>query len=408
MSRILESVRTMVRTVGMETAVIIALNAIIPIGSLAWSLWGSFGFWSDVFGSTIMALGAMIVIESVALIGFVLHVADWAPGSWIRWSRHCLPFIPSFQLLHSVHAAVAPAPFSVEAARWLDWTPDAASWAISAAFTAIFAVISFGAWESFGESLRNRHAWKIRRIQRDLERSRQEIETAMLRRNADREITRWREEADLTVAVSGLRDELGRLQARIPLTRALLEAQQARLSAVRSALQTLARQLPPDSPVSESLRELSAPSSPPSNAHVETLPGAAPAGEADDDPATGHDPRQRYAVAPLYANGATAPAGDDAMNDDLNAAPTHVLMACAVRLLMAGASQHHSARVFGLKRTTLQGHVNRAGGNLQSLLDEYLACCDDREMELYQRLSARALSSVPPARTFNGVPTTTA
>ena len=78
-----------------EETLTIALQTIIPVVTLSVSIWGAFTFWTTTFGSPALALGVMLALESIALIGFVLHVADLAPRHPFRALRHALPLLPA-------------------------------------------------------------------------------------------------------------------------------------------------------------------------------------------------------------------------------------------------------------------------------------------------------------------------
>jgi hypothetical protein len=241
-----DRIRRALRNLDAETAVTMVLHAVIPFSTLFWTLWGSFGFWTDVFGSPLLAFGAMIAVESIALIGFVMYVADWSPGSWVRRMRHCLPIIPSFQLLHTLHTVIAPNPFTFDLATRMQWTVDIASWMIAAAFTFIFSVISFGAWESFGQTLRNPYAWRLARIQREFERKQKEIEIQRAQFEAECELARLGALMIRDEKVASLSNEQLRLSAMIPVDEAMLLAKRQRYAAVSEALRRIQFPTSPD------------------------------------------------------------------------------------------------------------------------------------------------------------------
>ena len=241
-----DRIRRALRNLDAETAVTMVLHAVIPFSTLFWTLWGSFGFWTDVFGSPLLAFGAMIAVESIALIGFVMYVADWSPGSWVRRMRHCLPIIPSFQLLHTLHTVIAPNSFTFDLATRMQWTVDIASWMIAAAFTFIFSVISFGAWESFGQTLRNPYAWRLARIQREFERKQKEIEIQRAQLEAECELARLGALMIRDEKVASLSNEQLRLSAMIPVDEAMLLAKRQRYAAVSEALRRIQFPTSPD------------------------------------------------------------------------------------------------------------------------------------------------------------------
>jgi hypothetical protein len=273
-----DRIRRALRNLDAETAVTMVLHAVIPFSTLFWTLWGSFGFWTDVFGSPLLAFGAMIAVESIALIGFVMYVADWSPGSWVRRMRHCLPIIPSFQLLHTLHTVIAPNSFTFDLATRMQWTVDIASWMIAAAFTFIFSVISFGAWESFGQTLRNPYAWRLARIQREFERKQKEIEIQRAQLEAECELARLGALMIRDEKVASLSNEQLRLSAMIPVDEAMLLAKRQRYAAVSEALRRI--QFPTSPDVSAPM-----PLAAPSNGSDSVSPAAPSNGGAPVSPA---------------------------------------------------------------------------------------------------------------------------
>jgi hypothetical protein len=273
-----DRIRRALRNLDAETAVTMVLHAVIPFSTLFWTLWGSFGFWTDVFGSPLLAFGAMIAVESIALIGFVMYVADWSPGSWVRRMRHCLPIIPSFQLLHTLHTVIAPNSFTFDLATRMQWTVDIASWMIAAAFTFIFSVISFGAWESFGQTLRNPYAWRLARIQREFERKQKEIEIQRAQLEAECELARLGALMIRDEKVASLSNEQLSLSAMIPVDEAMLLAKRQRYAAVSEALRRI--QFPTSPDVSAPM-----PLAAPSNGSDSVSPAAPSNGGAPVSPA---------------------------------------------------------------------------------------------------------------------------
>ena len=321
-----DRIRRALRNLDAETAVTMVLHAVIPFSTLFWTLWGSFGFWTDVFGSPLLAFGAMIAVESIALIGFVMYVADWSPGSWVRRMRHCLPIIPSFQLLHTLHTVIAPNSFTFDLATRMQWTVDIASWMIAAAFTFIFSVISFGAWESFGQTLRNPYAWRLARIQREFERKQKEIEIQRAQLEAECELARLGALMIRDEKVASLSNEQLRLSAMIPVDEAMLLAKRQRYAAV-----------------SEALRRIQFPTSPDVSA---PMPLAAPSNGSDSvslaAPSNGSDPVEHIALS----------------EDEEKL----IRFACAAYLLGIGASLAYAASQCNVPRTTLRDRVHNAEG----------------------------------------------
>jgi len=345
-----DRIRRALRNLDAETAVTMVLHAVIPFSTLFWTLWGSFGFWTDVFGSPLLAFGAMIAVESIALIGFVMYVADWSPGSWVRRMRHCLPIIPSFQLLHTLHTVIAPNSFTFDLATRMQWTVDIASWMIAAAFTFIFSVISFGAWESFGQTLRNPYAWRLARIQREFERKRKEIEIQRAQLEAECELARLGALMIRDEKVASLSNEQLRLSAMIPVDEAMLLAKRQRYAAV-----------------SEALRRIQFPTSPDVSA---PMPLAAPSNGSDSvslaAPSNGIAPVSLVApsngIAPVSlaapSNGSD-PVEHIALSEDEEKL---IRFACAAYLLGIGASLAYAASQCNVPRTTLRDRVHNAEG----------------------------------------------
>jgi len=405
-----DRIRRALRNLDAETAVTMVLHAVIPFSTLFWTLWGSFGFWTDVFGSPLLAFGAMIAVESIALIGFVMYVADWSPGSWVRRMRHCLPIIPSFQLLHTLHTVIAPNSFTFDLATRMQWTVDIASWMIAAAFTFIFSVISFGAWESFGQTLRNPYAWRLARIQREFERKQKEIEIQRAQLEAECELARLGALMIRDEKVASLSNEQLRLSAMIPVDEAMLLAKRQRYAAVSEALRRI--QFPTSPDVSAPM-PLAAPSNgsdsvslaAPSNGGAPVSPavpsnGSAPVSLAAPSngiapvslaaPSNGIAPVSLAApsngIAPVSlvapSNG-IAPVSLAAPSNGIapvsQAAPSNgsdpvehialsedeeklIRFACAAYLLGIGASLAYAASQCNVPRTTLRDRVHNAEG----------------------------------------------
>ena len=348
-----DRIRRALRNLDAETAVTMVLHAVIPFSTLFWTLWGSFGFWTDVFGSPLLAFGAMIAVESIALIGFVMYVADWSPGSWVRRMRHCLPIIPSFQLLHTLHTVIAPNSFTFDLATRMQWTVDIASWMIAAAFTFIFSVISFGAWESFGQTLRNPYAWRLARIQREFERKQKEIEIQRAQLEAECELARLGALMIRDEKVASLSNEQLRLSAMIPVDEAMLLAKRQRYAAV-----------------SEALRRIQFPTSPDVSA---PMPLAAPSNGSDSvslaAPSNGIAPVSLVApsnegapVSLAAPSNGSDPVEHIALSEDEEKL---IRFACAAYLLGIGASLAYAASQCNVPRTTLRDRVHNAEGAIR-------------------------------------------
>ena len=393
-----DRIRRALRNLDAETAVTMVLHAVIPFSTLFWTLWGSFGFWTDVFGSPLLAFGAMIAVESIALIGFVMYVADWSPGSWVRRMRHCLPIIPSFQLLHTLHTVIAPNPFTFDLATRMQWTVDIASWMIAAAFTFIFSVISFGAWESFGQTLRNPYAWRLARIQREFERKQKEIEIQRAQLEAECELARLEALMIRDEKVASLSNEQLRLSAMIPVDEAMLLAKRQRYAAVSEALRRI--QFPTSPDVSAPM-PLAAPSNgsdsvslaAPSNGGAPVSPAAPSNGSALVSLAASSNEGALVSLAASSNEGApvspAAPsngsvlvslaAPSNGIAPVSLAAPSNgsdpvehialsedeeklIRFACAAYLLGIGASLAYAASQCNVPRTTLRDRVHNAEG----------------------------------------------
>ena len=372
-----DRIRRALRNLDAETAVTMVLHAVIPFSTLFWTLWGSFGFWTDVFGSPLLAFGAMIAVESIALIGFVMYVADWSPGSWVRRMRHCLPIIPSFQLLHTLHTVIAPNSFTFDLATRMQWTVDIASWMIAAAFTFIFSVISFGAWESFGQTLRNPYAWRLARIQREFERKQKEIEIQRAQLEAECELARLGALMIRDEKVASLSNEQLRLSAMIPVDEAMLLAKRQRYAAVSEALRRI--QFPTSPDVSAPM-----PLAAPSNGSDSVSPAAPSNGGAPVSlavpsnggvlvslaaPSNGIAPVSLVApsnegapVSLAAPSNGSDPVEHIALSEDEEKL---IRFACAAYLLGIGASLAYAASQCNVPRTTLRDRVHNAEGAIR-------------------------------------------
>ncbi len=159
-----------------EAALTLALQAIIPLITLVVSVWGSFTFWAEMLGSAPLAVAVMLALEGVALIGFVMHVADLAAGHPFRMLRHVLPLLPAAPLAHTMHGVLLRSPVIGDLAALTGAAADGAAWGGAAALTAALVGVAWWAWESLATDLRDRHAWALRRIDRDRVRAEQDIQ----------------------------------------------------------------------------------------------------------------------------------------------------------------------------------------------------------------------------------------
>ena len=272
-----------------EAALTLALQAIIPLITLVVSVWGSFTFWAEMLGSAPLAVAVMLALEGVALIGFVMHVADLAAGHPFRMLRHVLPLLPAAPLAHTMHGVLLRSPVIGDLAAWTGAAADGAAWVGAAALTAALVGVAWWAWESLATDLRDRHAWALRRIDRDRVRAEQDIQVTLARQRAELEVRMAQAAADRESALRRLEAERRELFDRIPMLRAELVASEERLIAVETALQALQAPLPAPTPAPAPL----------------PAPAPAPASLPASDPAPAPDP----APLPLPAPGpAPAPA----------------------------------------------------------------------------------------------------
>ena len=285
-----------------EAALTLALQAIIPLITLVVSVWGSFTFWAEMLGSAPLAVAVMLALEGVALIGFVMHVADLAAGHPFRMLRHVLPLLPAAPLAHTMHGVLLRSPVIGDLAAWTGAAADAAAWVGAAALTAALVGVAWWAWESLATDLRDRHAWALRRIDRDRVRAEQDIQVTLARQRAELEVRMAQAAADRESALRRLEAERRELFDRIPMLRAELVASEERLIAVETALQALQAPLPAPTPAPA---PLPAPAPAPAPA---SLPASDPAPAPDPAPGPLPAPGPAPAPAPTPAP-APAPAG---------------------------------------------------------------------------------------------------
>ena len=280
-----------------EAALTLALQAIIPLITLVVSVWGSFTFWAEMLGSAPLAVAVMLALEGVALIGFVMHVADLAAGHPFRMLRHVLPLLPAAPLAHTMHGVLLRSPVIGDLAAWTGAAADAAAWVGAAALTAALVGVAWWAWESLATDLRDRHAWALRRIDRDRVRAEQDIQVTLARQRAELEVRMAQAAADRESALRRLEAERRELFDRIPMLRAELVASEERLIAVETALQALQAPLPAPTPAPG---PLPAPAPAPAPA---SLPASDPAPAPLPAPGPAPAPAPTPAPAPAPAGG---------------------------------------------------------------------------------------------------------
>ncbi|MBO9366117.1 MAG: hypothetical protein J7466_15085 [Roseiflexus sp.] len=222
-----------------EETLTIALQTIIPVVTLSVSIWGAFTFWATTFGSPALALGVMLALESIALIGFVLHVADLAPRHPFRALRHTLPLLPAAPLVHPVHDVLIASPIIADFATAVRWTLDTTAWVAAGLLTATAVGIAWVAWETFGDTLRNRQAWVLARIDRERTREMQRIRVDQARARAELDVREAQVAAVREATRRQLEAERRELENMIPVMQASLAAAVQRQKAVRHALQEL-------------------------------------------------------------------------------------------------------------------------------------------------------------------------
>jgi hypothetical protein len=130
----------------------------------------------------------MLALESIALIGFVLHVADLAPRHPFRALRHTLPLLPAAPLVHPVHDVLIASPIIADFATAVRWTLDTTAWVAAGLLTATAVGIAWVAWETCGDTLRNRQAWVLARIDRERTREMQRIRVDQARARAELDV----------------------------------------------------------------------------------------------------------------------------------------------------------------------------------------------------------------------------
>ncbi len=114
----------------------IVLHAFFAAATLAWSLWGAYTFWQNYFGSPLASVGAVLVIEFIALAGFLCRV--FRIPSLLQHFRHVLPFISVGFVIHSIHDMIA---LRQSASEWLSWT-------VTILFAILLTIFSFATWIS--------------------------------------------------------------------------------------------------------------------------------------------------------------------------------------------------------------------------------------------------------------------
>lgn len=144
----------------MAWRVAISIHATLAGSVLAWSVWGAYTFWAGVFGSPLAAVGAIALIEAVALAGYALHILG--SDSPVAWARHVLPL-----------ASVAPATKSLHdlAAQQVG---DGWAWALAGLLAGALALAAWAVWSGLERLLINRD-----------QRQRQQREQAIARMRAE-------------------------------------------------------------------------------------------------------------------------------------------------------------------------------------------------------------------------------
>lgn len=217
----------------------LALHAAIPAVTLVWSFASAFFFWGATFGSPWIALGAVVTVEALGLLGFAMHVLDVTSSRFWRTLRFLLPLLPVPSLLFSLHGIVgAHATWIADAALRLRLDRDGMAWAVAIVLTVVVVTIAWGSWNALEALLIDPVAHRMRAIHRR-------------HRMLERERAMSESELDLEYALqrAQLQARLSELSIRCSIAdaRAKVEAAEAhRLSeerdAVRRALIALERQ----------------------------------------------------------------------------------------------------------------------------------------------------------------------
>lgn len=100
---------------------------------LVWSLGSSLHFWTYAFTDAVYAYGAVICIDGIALLGFILHVAR--VQSPLAHARHVLPFASAVPLGYDMH-------------KQFVHLGGVQTWAFTIGITALLVVLAFVVWRT--------------------------------------------------------------------------------------------------------------------------------------------------------------------------------------------------------------------------------------------------------------------
>ncbi len=135
------------------------IHAALITAVIGWSAWGAYTFWATIFGSGMVAVGALLVIEVTTIAGTVLWWLD-DPSPLTRL-RHLTPVVSTLPIAHSLHALAAPA------------VGDVTGWIVAGILTLAIAVVSWLAWDGLGRTIIDLDALIERQRQRQWEQEQQ-------------------------------------------------------------------------------------------------------------------------------------------------------------------------------------------------------------------------------------------
>lgn len=127
----------------------LATHMLVAFIVIAWSMWGAFSFWGEVFGSPWIALGLTALVEMSALMMFVVHLAGHR--TMMTNIRHALPFVSAVVALKPLHDAASAN------------VADALAWTISGAVALTLFAFSWMIWRSIEQLVASRDDIERRR-----------------------------------------------------------------------------------------------------------------------------------------------------------------------------------------------------------------------------------------------------
>lgn len=110
------------------------IHAALALLLLTWSVSSSLHFWNWAFQDDGYALGALIVLDGLALLGFMLHIFKIV--SPLTHSRHALPLVSAVPLVFDMHGQFDHLQNGYQ------------TWSLTIGLTALLVALSFVVWQT--------------------------------------------------------------------------------------------------------------------------------------------------------------------------------------------------------------------------------------------------------------------